>query len=50
MDYLERSKSWIEARTANNCKRMQKAAAELDFETAIEMREKLAELKKKYRE
>ena len=31
-------------------KRMQKAAAELDFETAIEMREKLAELKKKYRE
>ena len=26
MDYLERSKSWIEARTANNCKRMQKAA------------------------
>lgn len=25
MDYLERSKSWIEARTANNCKRMQKA-------------------------
>lgn len=27
-------------------KRMQKAAAELDFETAIEMREKLAELKK----
>ena len=29
-------------------KRMQKAAAELDFETAIEMREKLAELKKKY--
>lgn len=31
-------------------KRMQKAAAELDFETAIEMREKLVELKKKYRE
>ena len=31
-------------------KRMQKAAAELDFETAIGMREKLAELKKKYRE
>ena len=31
-------------------KRMKKAAAELDFETAIEMREKLAELKKKYRE
>ena len=31
-------------------KRMQKAAAELDFETAIEMREILAELKKKYRE
>ena len=31
-------------------KRMQKAAAELDFETAIEMREKLEELKKKYRE
>ena len=31
-------------------KRMQKAAAELYFETAIEMREKLAELKKKYRE
>ena len=31
-------------------KRMQKAAAELDFETAIEMREKLAELKKRYRE
>jgi len=31
-------------------KRMQKAAAELDFETAIEMREKLAELKKKYKE
>ena len=31
-------------------KRMQKAAAELDFETAIEMLEKLAELKKKYRE
>ena len=30
-------------------KRMQKAAAELDFETAIEMREKLAELKTKYR-
>ena len=28
-------------------KRMQKAAAELDFETAIEMREKLAELNKK---
>lgn len=26
MDYLERSKSLIEARTANNCKRMQKAA------------------------
>lgn len=25
MDYLERSKSLIEARTANNCKRMQKA-------------------------
>lgn len=31
-------------------KRMQKAAAELDFETAIEMREKLTELKKKYKE
>lgn len=26
MDYLERSRSLIEARTANNCKRMQKAA------------------------
>ena len=31
-------------------KRMQKAAAELDFETAIEMGEKLAGMKKKYRE
>ena len=29
-------------------KKMQKAAAELDFETAIEMREKLAELKLMY--
>ena len=29
MDYLERSKSWIEARTANNCKRMQKAAKDV---------------------
>ncbi len=29
-------------------KRMQKAAAELDFETAIEMRERLAELKLMY--
>ena len=29
---------------------MQKAAAELDFETAIEMRVKLAEIKKIYRE
>ena len=25
MDYLERNKSLIEARTENNCKRMQKA-------------------------
>ena len=29
MDYLERSKSRIEARTANNCKRMQKAAKDV---------------------
>lgn len=38
MDYLERSKSWIEARTANNCKRMQKAAK--DVQKAVKGAEK----------